>query len=181
MISLTDTPQLLLTIVVRWMPAERSEWGAAMLAELAQLQNPSTRWWFALGCTRVALFPPRKGELLQTIMKHTMKSTIPTLGFAALISFILVLPFAILESLNNTITKQNAPGLIVLFGLLWLLPMAFIFILVPIVRTIRVGNSSLANPISLLFKVAFLTLIAMMWSGLLFDQLPCFLGVPNCD
>lgn len=59
---------------------------------------------------------------------------------AALISFILVLPLAILESLNNTITKQNAPGLIVLFGLLWLLPLAFIVILLPIVRTVRAGG-----------------------------------------
>ncbi len=100
---------------------------------------------------------------------------------AALVSFILVLPFAILESLNNTITKQNAPGLIVLFGLLGLLPMAFIVILVPIVRTVRAGNSVMANPINLLFRVAFLALIAMTWGGLLIDQIPCFMGVPNCD
>ncbi|MCI0387167.1 MAG: hypothetical protein MOB07_00120 [Acidobacteria bacterium] len=93
MISLSDIPRLLLTIAVRRMPAERSEWGAAMLAELAQLQNPSTRWWFALGCTRVALFPPRKGGLLQTIMNHKMKSIITTLGAVALISFIIVQPF----------------------------------------------------------------------------------------
>jgi hypothetical protein len=100
---------------------------------------------------------------------------------AALISFILMLPFALLESLNSTITKQNAPGLIVLFGLLWLLPVAFIVILVPIVRSVRAGNSLLAQPINLLFRVAFLALIAMMWGGLIIDQLPCFMGVPNCD
>ena len=99
----------------------------------------------------------------------------------ALISFILVLPFVILESLNNTITKQNALGLIVLFGLLWLLAIAFIVILVPIVRTVRAGNSVMANPINLLLRVAFLALIAMMWGGIIIDQLPCFMGVPNCD
>ncbi len=75
--------------------------------------------------------------------------------WAALVSFILMLPFAILESLHHTITKQNAPGLIVLFGLLWLLPMAFIVILVPIVRNARAGNSIMANPVNLLLKVAF--------------------------
>lgn len=181
MISLTDAPGWLLTIAVRRMPAERSEWGAAMLAELAQLQHPSTRWRFALGCTRVALFPPRQGGLLQTMRKHMMKSTITNLGSAAFISFILVLPFAILESLNQTITRQNAPGLILLFGLLWLLPTAFIATLVPIVRTVRAGNGILASPMSLLFRLAFLALVATMWSGLLLDQLPCFLGVPNCD
>lgn len=114
-------------------------------------------------------------------MSHKIKSIIATLGSAALISFILVLPFAILESLNHTITRQNAPGLILLFGLLWLLPVAFIVILAPIMRTARAGNSVLANPINLLFRVAFLVLIAMMWGGLLIDQLPCFLGVPNRD
>lgn len=176
-----DVPRLLLAAAVRRMSAERCEWGAAMLAELAQLQNPSTRLRFALGCACVALFPPRKAGLLQTIMNHKIKSIITTLGSAALISFILVLPFAILESLNHTITRQNASGLILLFGLLWLLPMAFIVILAPIARTLRAGNIVMARPITLLFRIAFLALIAMMWGGLLIDQLPCFLGVPNCD
>lgn len=179
--SKMDGPGRLLAAAVRWMPEERRDWGGAMLAELAQLQHPSTRWWFALGCTRVALFPPRKGGLLQTIMKHTKKSIITTLGSAALISFVLMLPFAILEALNNTITRQNAPGLILLFSVLWLLPTAFIVILVPIVRTVRAGNSIMANPINLLFRVSFLALIAMIWGWGLIDQLPCFLGVPNCD
>lgn len=176
-----DVPRLLLAVAVRWMPGERREWGAAMLAELAQLQNLSTRWRFALGCACVALFPPRKGRLLQTIMNQKIKSIVTTLGSAALISFILTLPFAILESLNNTITRQNAPGLIALFGVMWLLPTAFIVILAPIARTIRAGNSILARPISLLFRVAFLVLIAWMWGFAVIDQLPCFLGVPNCD
>ena len=100
---------------------------------------------------------------------------------AALISFLLVLPFAILESLNHTITRHNAPGLKVLFGLLWLLPTAFIVILVPIVRTVRAGNSIMANPINLLLRVAFLALIAMIWGSIIIDQIPCFIGVPNCD
>ncbi|HEY9401696.1 MAG TPA: hypothetical protein VIQ24_03305 [Pyrinomonadaceae bacterium] len=104
-----------------------------------------------------------------------------SLKWAALIGLTLVLPFVILESLNQTINRQNAPGLILLFGLLWLLPTAFVVALVPIVRTVRAGNSVRANPINLLLRVAFLTLVAMTWGGLLMDQLPCFMGVPNCD
>jgi len=92
-----------------------------------------------------------------------------------------VLPFAILESLFNTVNKQNALGLIVLFGLLWLSSMAFIVILAPIVRTALSGNNIMASPINLLFRVALLAFIAMVWGGILIDQLPCFLGVPNCD
>lgn len=177
----TDGPELLLAAAVRLLPEERRDWGVAMLAELAQLHHPSTRWRFALGCTGVALFPPGNGGLSQTRMEHTMKGIIANLGSAALISCIFVLPFAVLESLFNSVTKQNAPGLVVLFGLLWLLPMAFIVILTPIVRTVRAGNSIRVNPLQLLFRVAFLALIAMMWGGIIIDQLPCFLGIPNCD
>lgn len=179
--STMDGPGRLLAAAMRWMPEERCDWGAAMLAELAQLQHPSTRWRFALGCARVALFPPRNGGLLQTIMKHTKKSSITTLASAALISLILVLPFALLEALNNTITRRNAPGLVLLFGVLWLLPTAFIVILMPIVRNVRAGNAIMTNPFTLLFRVSLLTLIATVWGWGFIDQLPCFLGVPNCD
>jgi len=49
------------------------------------------------------------------------------------------------------------------------------------VRNLRAGNSLMANPINLLLAVAILTLIAMTWGGLLIDQIPCLMGVPNCD
>lgn len=58
-----DWPAQLLTSAVRRMPVERGEWGAAMLAELATLQQPFARWRFALGCAWVALFPPRQRHL----------------------------------------------------------------------------------------------------------------------
>ena len=110
-----------------------------------------------------------------------LKNIATNLKAAAMISFFLVLPFAILESLNQTITRQNAPGLILLFGVLWLLPTAFIVILAPIVRSVRAGNNILTNPVALLFRVAFLVFIAWFWGSLFIDQLPCFMGVPNCD
>ena len=110
-----------------------------------------------------------------------MKDITKSIGRAALISFILILPFAILETLNNKVTTQNAPGLILLFCVLWLLPTVFIVILTPIVRTVRSGNSLMANPTIFLFRVVFLTLIATVWVWGFLDQLPCFLGVPNCD
>ena len=100
---------------------------------------------------------------------------------AALVGLALVLPFAILEALNQTITKQTAPGLSTLFGLLWLLPTAFIFILAPTARNLRAGHGLMANPINFLLRVALLALIAVVWGGLLIDQMPCFMGVPNCD
>jgi hypothetical protein len=128
--------------------------------------------------------PFRKGGLQMRALPQTQDPTNnvgANLASAALIGFALVLPLAILESLNNTITRHSAPGLIVLFGLLWLLPTAFIVILLPLVRAVRAGEGVAANPFKLLFRVVLLALIATMWGGLLFDQFPCFMGVPNCD
>jgi hypothetical protein len=173
-----DLPKLLLAAVVRWMPAGRCEWGAAMLAELAQLQHPSKRWWFALGCARAAMFPPRQEVLLQTIMNNITKS----IGVAALISLVLVAPFAFLELRYNTGTSRNLINFpIPLFGLLWFLATVFIIVVISIVRTVRAGDGILAHPVTLLFRLVFLALVAWMWGGLFIDQLPCFLGVPNCD
>ena len=100
---------------------------------------------------------------------------------AALISIILVLPFAILESLNQTINRQTAASAMVLFSVLWLLPTIFLVLLIPMVRNVRAGQSLLANPLNLLLRVILLAAIAMFWSTLLIDQMPCFMGVPNCD
>src|SRR5262245_62963083 len=60
---LLDTPGLLLSAAVRRMPAEQQEWGAAMMMELGQVRGAFRRWWFAMGCVRVALFPPRRSGL----------------------------------------------------------------------------------------------------------------------
>jgi hypothetical protein len=120
-------------------------------------------------------------------MRSVLQNPDPTrslavnLKSAALISLILVLPFAILEALNNTMTGRNAPGLFVLYGLLWLLPTAFILILVPVVRAARDGNRVTAHPAGLWLRVAVLALIALAWGGILIDQMPCLTGVPNCD
>jgi hypothetical protein len=176
-----DGPQRLLVVAVRLLPKERRDWGIAMLAELAPLQHTATRWRFALGCTRVSLFTPRRGGLFQNDMKHTIRGTFANLGSAALISAFLVLPFATLQFTNNIVTRRDIPGLIVLFGLLLFLPMAFVLILSAMVQTARMGNSIVANPLGLLFRLVLMAFCAGMWGAIIIDQLPCFLGAPNCD
>lgn len=117
---------------------------------------------------------------------NARKNILTNLRSAAIISFLLVLPFMILAIINrpSALSLRNVLDLTVVFGLLWLLPVVFIVILMSLVRNARAGNSSMANPAHLLLllsRVAFLALIAMFWGGFLIDQLPCFLGVPNCD
>jgi hypothetical protein len=58
-----DGPAWLLASAVRALPDDRLDWGAAMTAELAHVQGPRARWWFAVGCARVALFPPRSPRM----------------------------------------------------------------------------------------------------------------------
>ena len=108
-----------------------------------------------------------------------MKNILINLRSPALASFLLVLPFVILELVNRRNFHEGFP--LILFGLMWLLPVAFLLILVTLVRSARAGQGLLAKPLNLLIRVAALALIALMWGGLLADQLRCFLGVPNCD
>jgi hypothetical protein len=110
-----------------------------------------------------------------------MNRSIRTIGFSALISLILLLPFVILEAINHTITSKNALGVVLLFGLLWLLATAFISLLVPVIRAMHAGHALSAAPTSLVVRAVFLGFIALMWGAIFVDQLPCFLGVPNCD
>lgn len=120
-----------------------------------------------------------KEHLLDFAQRSTMSDTFTNLRSAAIISFTLVLPFMILEMVNRRNLPESFP--VALFCFMWILAMVFIVILLPILQNLRAGNSMKAHPISLLFKFVFLTFIAMMWGYNLYDQLPCFLGVPNCD
>jgi hypothetical protein len=58
----TDPPARLLAVASATLPEGRRDWGAAMLAELAQVRARSARWRFAVGCARAAIFPPRSNR-----------------------------------------------------------------------------------------------------------------------
>lgn len=113
-------------------------------------------------------------------MHHHLKRFITTCGGAALVSLLLVLPFAFLDFKYNS-GARRAADVLMLFGLLWFLPTVFFSIAGPLVQTMRAGQSLLATPVKLCVSAAFLVLLAFLWGGLLADQLPCFLGYPNCD
>lgn len=111
-----------------------------------------------------------------------MKTFTSNLNVAAMIGFLLMLPFAALEFMLNAANRRNLSDFpLPLFGLLWLLPMLFLLIGQPLVHDLRTETRSMATPRHLLWQVALLALIAVLWIGVLTDQMPCFLGVPNCD
>jgi hypothetical protein len=51
----------------------------------------------------------------------------------------------------------------------------------PTARRVRAGNGGVAAHPETIGMLALLVLIAWFWVGLVDDQMPCFLGVPNCD
>lgn len=108
-----------------------------------------------------------------------MKLILANLKSPALISLIITLPFAILELVNQRNFKADFP--VVLFALLWFLPMLFIVMLMPIIQNMRAGRSAMVKPIKLFLTIITLFLIAIVWGSMVFDQFPCFVGVPNCD
>lgn len=98
----------------------------------------------------------------------------------ALISLLLVVPLMIMELVNRRGLNEGFP--IALFIMLWILPVIFILTITPIIRNLRrAGNSLMTQPVNLLIRVIVLVLVAWLWISLLIDQMPCFLGVPNCD
>ena len=116
-----------------------------------------------------------------------MKQSTSSLKAPAIISLLLVLPFMMLDVVFNgapslhALRPEHALDFAVLFGLLWLLPTTFLVLLMPLVRSFRAGNDLMAQPLRLVLRAAVLALIALFWGGILLDQLPCFLGIPNCD
>jgi len=120
-----------------------------------------------------------KEHVLMITEGNAMKNIFTNLRSPAIVSLILVFPFMILELVNRRNFHEGFP--IPLFVILWLLPLLFFLTVLPVVRSVRVGISIIANPIILLIRVVFLVSIAWAWGSWIIDQMPCFLGVLLCD
>ena len=59
---LMDFAARIVAIATHLLPVDRRDWGAAMKAELSQVDGTRGRLRFALGCARAALFSPRRPE-----------------------------------------------------------------------------------------------------------------------
>jgi hypothetical protein len=104
-----DMPGLALAVAARQIPEERHEWGAAMMAELGQIHGLTSRWWFALGCLRAGLFPPRRDGVL----RHALSGRNPVCGILAVAAPPLGLPFiyfaaVIMEAIGGSPFTQSS-------------------------------------------------------------------------
>jgi hypothetical protein len=97
-------------------------------------------WTFletAIGIFREHLLLISPRDIMQTILK------IP--GSSVLISFLLILPFMIMEVVNRRNFNEDFP--VMLFFVMWLNLFAISLILLPIVRGRQTGNHDMANPV----------------------------------
>jgi hypothetical protein len=97
---------------------------------------------------------------------------------AAIAGCVLVLPFVALEWTNRQGFPEGFPA--ALYAAMWLLAALFVVIVMPVLR-MPAERRSTADVVSLLSRVVLGIAVAGVWIGLVQDQMPCFLGVPNCD
>lgn len=150
---------------------------------------------WALIETAMGIF--REHALLMT-EGATMKNILENPRLAAVISCIICLPFAFLFTLLMLNIEPNfgplqplltsadpdqpdVLGSLIALGTVLLVLAAFIINLVQIVRTMRAGGSITSHPVNLLLAAATLAAIVVVLGGIIVDQYPCWVGVPNCD
>ncbi len=96
-----------------------------------------------------------------------------------LLGLLCVLPFAVMEIVNLGRIPDPFPYAIFLY--LWLMFALFLICLFAIVRLAKSRVSKQERLPALLLNALVLLFSVMSIVYLLADQMPCFLGVPNCD
>jgi len=96
-----------------------------------------------------------------------------------LLGLLCVLPFAVMEIVNLGRIPDPFPYAIFLY--LWLMFALFLICLFAIVRLAKSRVNKQERLPALLLNALVLLFSVMSIVYLLADQMPCFLGVPNCD
>jgi hypothetical protein len=96
-----------------------------------------------------------------------------------LISSGLVLPFMVLEWVNRRAFHEEFP--FVLFAFMSLQSLIILLLLTPALRRLLANGSLRALKLGHWVGLVVGVLVAVGYVNVVIDQLPCFLGVPNCD
>jgi hypothetical protein len=163
--------------------------------------------WLEVGAVILILMPivrlRRVGEDANTLNRapaqrgtaHTIL-THPT--FAAMAGGLLALPFVTIFSLlvlniqpafgplepllsNQDPDQPNILGSLIFLSAFLLAVVACLIVREPIVRAVRSGGGLFDHPMHLLLAIAILFFILVPVVGIVADQYPCWIGVPNCD
>jgi hypothetical protein len=76
---------------------------------------------------------------------------------------------------------RNLPSTLVAFGVLAMAVAALVVGIAGTVGDMRAGRGLLGQPARLAAAVVALATIILSAAGFIIDQLPCWMGVPNCD
>ena len=96
-----------------------------------------------------------------------------------LISSTLVAPFVVLQLVNRRSFQEEFPY--VLFTFMSLHSLLIVLLLTPALRRLRAERKLRALQLGHWAGLALSAVLAFAYANLIIDQLPCFLGVPNCD
>ena len=96
-----------------------------------------------------------------------------------LISSTLVAPFIVLQLINRRAFHEDFP--FVLFTFMSLHSLLIVLLLTPVVRRLRSERDLRVLKLGHWAGLAVSVVLIFAYADVVIDQLPCFLGVPNCD
>ena len=108
-----------------------------------------------------------------------MNKVLPIVRWPFIVSLIAVVPIIVVELINQPASRTDFPFM--LFFFLWIIPFLFCLTLFPMVRRFNVSGNMGWNIVVLVSRIVLLCILSVSWYNLMSDQMPCFLGVPNCD
>ena len=121
---------------------------------------------------------PYRGEVI-------MESSLASRGLfyrlrtAVLVSSTLVVPFVVLQWVNRRAIHEDFP--FVLFAFMFLHALCIVLLVAPALRQLRSGRHLKALKFRHVAGLAIAAVLISVYAEVVVDQLPCFLGVPNCD
>jgi hypothetical protein len=109
-----------------------------------------------------------------------MRSVAKYLLVPGMIGLLTVIPFVILEWINtNGFRVYGFPA--ALYAFMWALAFIAASAGRDILASLRSVDRSISSPVKLILSAAVLLIAVTMWSSVIVDQSPCFMGIPNCD
>ena len=113
------------------------------------------------------------------IQDHAAPGTLKSFGASLLISATLVAPFIVLQWVNRRTLHEDFP--FVLFTFMSLHSLFIVLLLTPALRRLRAKRSLRALKLGHWAGLLLGVFLLYVYANVVIDQLPCFLGVPNCD
>jgi hypothetical protein len=108
-----------------------------------------------------------------------MKAAMLRVAASLAISAVLVVPLFILEWWNRREFHEEFP--LVLFTFMSVHSLLIVLSAAPAVRRLRSERDPRTLRVRHWFGLVLSAFLAFVYVGVVVEQLPCFLGVPNCD